>query len=540
MDLAVGRRVERERLLEPRRGGRDGGRGGVRQRQHASVRLEGIGATLDEVVDLTQSCEREAGQEVRLDEVEAQQALQAGQRLLLTLGREVQVRLVIARLRLRKIGEAREQRVDVGCVATHRDVEQGALPALLACVDVGHLDEPRSAVEQLLEDRDLVDGRGDAYCGMLSASYGIGLRRLEPHIPEYPVGDPADVARMLGEFVPVARVVEGVRHLKIFSFGPRPFDFLTCHAPIQPLFDLGVEIMENSELDLYDIVQTERGSAEARRIAGQMTEELGAGNTYPELPEKLAALEAALEKFMEAHLGASCYAAFANKCWPAFEKYFGHVPCYVNGRLAAKGIPVACEADIYGALSEYMVLAATGAPPAILDINNSVPKDMYGAPDPAFGDYDLTDLWMGFHCGNASPQCMVQPELKYQLIMHRTLEPGKDPDITRGTLEGRIHPGPISVFRIQSSSDACLQAYVANGEVLDVNPRSFGSIGVFAVREMGRFYRHVLIEKRFPHHTAIAFGHAGKTLFAACRMLGLEDVFYNRPRGVPYPTENPF
>ncbi len=388
--------------------------------------------------------------------------------------------------------------------------------------------------------RDLVDGRGDAYCGMLSASYGIGLRRLEPHIPEYPVGDPADVARMLGEFVPVARVVEGVRHLKIFSFGPRPFDFLTCHAPIQPLFDLGVEIMENSELDLYDIVQTERGSAEARRIAGQMTEELGAGNTYPELPEKLAALEAALEKFMEAHLGASCYAAFANKCWPAFEKYFGHVPCYVNGRLAAKGIPVACEADIYGALSEYMVLAATGAPPAILDINNSVPKDMYGAPDPAFGDYDLTDLWMGFHCGNASPQCMVQPELKYQLIMHRTLEPGKDPDITRGTLEGRIHPGPISVFRIQSSSDACLQAYVANGEVLDVNPRSFGSIGVFAVREMGRFYRHVLIEKRFPHHTAIAFGHAGKTLFAACRMLGLEDVFYNRPRGVPYPTENPF
>ena len=81
---------------------------------------------------------------------------------------------------------------------------------------------------------------------------------------------------------------------------------------------------------------------------------------------------------------------------------------------------------------------------------------------------------------------------------------------------------------------------MANGEVLDINPRSFGSIGVFAIEEMGRFYRHVLIEKRFPHHTAIAFGHAGKILFAACRMLGVSDLFFNYPRGVFYATENPF
>jgi hypothetical protein len=57
---------------------------------------------------------------------------------------------------------------------------------------------------------------------------------------------------------------------------------------------------------------------------------------------------------------------------------------------------------------------------------------------------------------------------------------------------------------------------------------------------MGRFYRHVLIEKRFPHHTAIAFGHAGKVLFAACRMLGVSDLFFNLPKGVYYPAENPF
>jgi L-fucose isomerase-like protein len=387
---------------------------------------------------------------------------------------------------------------------------------------------------------DLVNGRGDAYCGLLSASYNIGLRRLRPYIPEYPIGDPKDVASMLAEFIPIARTVIGVHNLKIIAFGPRPFDFLTCHAPIQPLYDMGVEIMENSELDLYDLVQAEKDNPDVKRIAGEIAKELGRGNTYPDLNEKLARYESALEKFRQAHLGASRYVAFANKCWPAFEKYFGHVPCYINSRLAAKGIPAACEADIYGALSEYMSICATELPPAILDINNSVPKDMYAECRKAIGDYELSDLWMGFHCGNTSPICLMNPSIQHQLIMHRLMEPEHAPDITRGTLEGRIKAGPVSVFRVQSTPESRIQAYVANGEVLDINPRSFGSIGVFAIKEMGRFYRHVLIEKRFPHHTAIAFKHAGKTLFAACRMLGINDLFFNFPKGVYYPTENPF
>jgi L-fucose isomerase-like protein len=224
---------------------------------------------------------------------------------------------------------------------------------------------------------------------------------------------------------------------------------------------------------------------------------------------------------MNANIGASQFGAFANKCWPAFEKYFGHVPCYLNSRLATRGIPVACEADIYGALSEYMAVCATELPPAILDINNTVPKDMFEESKEEIGDYNLTDLWMGFHCGNTSTSCIVQPTMQHQLIMHRLMEPDQEPNITRGTIEGQIKAGKISIFRLQSTSDSYLQAYVANGEVLNINPKSFGCIGVFAVNEMGRFYRHVLIENHFPHHTAVAFAHTGKTLFAATKMLGV-------------------
>jgi L-fucose isomerase-like protein len=388
--------------------------------------------------------------------------------------------------------------------------------------------------------QDLFGGRGDALCGMLNVSYNVGLRRLNPHIPEYPVGNAAEVAEMIGGFLPVARILLGLKNLKIFSFGPRPQDFLACNAPIQPLYDLGVEIMENSELDLYDIYQAAKGEAKIRAVVRDMTKELGSKLAYPDLLGKLAQYEVALTKFMERNLGASKFGVFANKCWPSFEKYFGFVPCYINSRLASRGIPVSCEVDIYGALSEYLATCATELPATLLDINNSVPEDMVAGSRKRIGGYRPTDLFMGFHCGNTPSVCMIGGALKYQLIMHRLMEGDKEPDITRGTLEGRIRPGEITIFRLQSTADTKLRSYVAEGEVLDIDPQSFGSIGVFAVKEMGRFYRHVLIEKRFPHHTAIAFRHAGRALFAAVKMLGVEEVFCNRPAGTLYPSENPF
>jgi len=388
--------------------------------------------------------------------------------------------------------------------------------------------------------KDLIQGRGDAFCGMLNASYNLGLRGLSPHVPEYPVGVAGDVAGMIAEFIPAARVICGLKHLKIFSFGPRPQDFYACNAPIKPLFDLGVEVMENSELDLYDIFLKARNAPDIKKVAKDMAQELGKGNTYPDLLEKLAQYEVALARFYEDNLGASEYGVFANKCWPAFESHFGFVPCYVNSRLASRGIPVACEVDIYGALSEYMATCATELPATLLDINNTVPDDMYKEAKNKVKKFKSSDLFMGFHCGNTASSCLIGPEMKYQLIMNRLMEPGKKPDITRGTLEGRIRPGEITIFRLQSTADAVLRAYIAEGEVLDIDPQSFGSIGVIAVKEMGRFYRHVLIEKKFPHHTAMAFKHTGKSLFAALKMLRIDDIGFNQPENMLYRSENPF
>ena len=57
---------------------------------------------------------------------------------------------------------------------------------------------------------------------------------------------------------------------------------------------------------------------------------------------------------------------------------------------------------------------------------------------------------------------------------------------------------------------------------------------------MGRFYRHVLVQKRYPHHGAVAFAHCGKALFEVLKYFGVQDIAYNQPKSLPYATENPW
>lgn len=402
-----------------------------------------------------------------------------------------------------------------------------------------HFDGPKMFVAAAEESGDnLCQGRGDAYCGMLNASYNLALRNIKAYIPEYPVGDAEDCADMIHEFVPIARAVAALSQLKIISFGPRPLNFLACNAPIKQLYNLGVEIEENSELDLFEAFNKHAGDERIPGIVKEMEEELGAGNKKPEILSKLAQYELTLKDWVQEHKGYRKYVAIAGKCWPAFQTQFGFVPCYVNSRLTAQGIPVSCEVDIYGALSEYIGTVISQDTVTLLDINNTVPKDMYEADIKGKFDYTLKDTFMGFHCGNTASGKLSFCEMKYQMIMARALPI----EVTQGTLEGDIKPGSITFYRLQSTADNKLRAYIAQGEVLPVATRSFGSIGVFAIPEMGRFYRHVLIEKNFPHHGAVAFGNYGKALFEVFKYIGVdvEEIGYNQPKSVRYRTENPF
>ena len=343
---------------------------------------------------------------------------------------------------------------------------------------------------------------------------------------------------MINEFMPIARAIVGLSDLKIISFGPRPLNFLACNAPIKQLYNIGVEIEENSELDLFEAFKKHEGDERIPAKVKEMEVELGEGNMKPEVLPKLAQYELTLLDWVEAHRGYRKYVAIAGKCWPAFQTQFGFVPCYVNSRLTGMGIPVSCEVDIYGCLSEFIGTCVSQDAVTLLDINNTVPADMYNESIKDQFSYTHNDTFMGFHCGNTNTKKLSFCSMKYQMIMARTLPE----EVTQGTLEGDIVPGDITFYRLQSTADCKLRAYIAQGEVLPVATKSFGSIGVFAIPEMQRFYRHVLIEKNYPHHGAVAFGHFGKALYEVFKYIGVpvEDLNYNQPKSLPYPTENPF
>ena len=75
------------------------------------------------------------------------------------------------------------------------------------------------------------------------------------------------MSRSIEEFVPIARAIVALKNLKVISFGPRPQDFLACNAPIKRLYDLGIEIEENSELDLFEAFKKHEGDPRIEEVA---------------------------------------------------------------------------------------------------------------------------------------------------------------------------------------------------------------------------------------------------------------------------------
>ena len=75
----------------------------------------------------------------------------------------------------------------------------------------------------------------------------------------------------------------GVKNLKIITFGPRPQDFFACNAPIKGLYELGVEIEENSELDLLVAYKAHADDPRIPEVCADMAKEMGEGKYYPDL-----------------------------------------------------------------------------------------------------------------------------------------------------------------------------------------------------------------------------------------------------------------
>ena len=204
---------------------------------------------------------------------------------------------------------------------------------------------------------------------------------------------------------------------------------------------------------------------------------------------------------------------------------------------------MSCEVDIYGALSEYIGICVSGDTVTLLDINNSVPASLYEEKiQGKFGyDYKLTDTFMGFHCGN-TPSCKLCADRAVSTSSSSTVcwSPPVPTRLYPGHLEGDIAPGDITFFRLQSTSDGQLKAYVAQGEVLPVPTGSFGGIGVFAIPEMAGSTAMYSSRKRYPHHGAVASAITARPCSSSSSSWASRTWASTSPPVCLYKTENPF
>ena len=381
--------------------------------------------------------------------------------------------------------------------------------------------------------------RRDAISGFINACYALKLRNTNVYIPSTPQGDIDECVEMLHDFMPIARTICGVKNLKVISIGPRPSSYLAASAPNHLLYDIGVEISEYSELELLDSYNKHAEDKRIEALVATMNEELDENKT-PDIMPKLAQYELTMEDWIRNHKGNRKYVTLTSTCWPAFPVNFGFVPCYVNSRLTAKGTPVACEVDVYGAVSEYIGQCVSDDVVTILNINNNVPQSIYDEriEKKEFNgrSYKNSDLFIGYHCG-VTPKCMLESStLDYHFVNNQLI--GEEQ--SKGTIQGRLKADEVTLLRVQGGRDGKLRAYVLQGQILPVSADTYGGYGIIAIPEMERFIRNVVIEKQFPNHAAVIIGHHGKKLMDILKHIGITEIYYNHPANLPYEKENVF
>lgn len=378
----------------------------------------------------------------------------------------------------------------------------------------------------------LLQKRGDALCGLLSAMLGVSKRGLlkKVHLPESPVVSAEEGVKEIEHFIKISKVVKGAQNATLGLFGPRPRDFETCNYNLASINSIGIEVEELGLFDLQNEIKQVKAQGGTKAIADEMKASVPGVPSDDDFVSRLSDYEKAVNNFRE-RLNLS---GAASQCWSEQEFSLKHVPCFINGRMASQGFPIACENDAYSLIAELLGQYASDQMVTVLDINHSIPKDLHES----LSNYPIKDMVGMFHCGNTAKQLLKNPEMKHQVIMKRLMEPNTDPDITRGTLEGQIIGSPITVVQVHGIGDK-MHAYICEGHFLDLDPKTFGCTGTAYLPGFKRFYRHVLLG-RFHHHAAVAFNHCGAVLFDAFKLLGFETVYTPLPDCVPYPGENVF
>lgn len=196
------------------------------------------------------------------------------------------------------------------------------------------------------------------------------------------------------------------------------------------------------------------------------------------------------------------YDAFAIRCWPeAFTEYGGAV-CGPISMMVQSNVPCACEADVYGAVTQLILQDAALAPVFLTDLVDVDTED------------NTAVVW---HCGQA-PISMCAPDSAASATIHANRNM---PLLYQFALK----PGPVTFMRVSQSFNQP-KMVLGFGEMLD-RPMAFtGTSGVVRFQREASEVLDDIISSGLEHHMAIAYGDHREVLrsVAAAMQLPLLEI----------------
>src|SRR6202034_3518901 len=223
-------------------------------------------------------------------------------------------------------------------------------------------------------DNMTIKDRRDSFCGKMSAcnnmmQYGIPYSLTTLHTES--LNSPKFKAD-LEWFSAVCRIVKGPKNLRIGAIGARPTAFNTVRYSERIFETSGITIETLDLSEIFGRINRMKDTDEAAqaKLAAIKKYVTTTGIADAALL-KMAKLGAVIDGWMkQAHVTIS-----AVQCWSSMEEFFGVVPCTIMSMMSDNLIPSACETDVPGTLSMYMLALASGSPCALLDWNNNYGAD---------------------------------------------------------------------------------------------------------------------------------------------------------------------
>ncbi|MEM9047964.1 MAG: hypothetical protein AAGC92_04530 [Pseudomonadota bacterium] len=341
--------------------------------------------------------------------------------------------------------------------------------------------------------------RLNAFCGLNLASHALGLRGRR-FSWAYGAPDNVDFETLLSGRAaaepPSARPVQAsetgrqlahaLRGKRIGRIGAAPDGFDTCAFEPQAMRTLAS--VEVEDIDLAGFFDRARSTPPAPRATVAALAGID-GVDQTELDRSLRLAATLREMTREG------YAAFALRCWPECFTEYGGAVCGPAAMLGEAGTPCACEADIYGALTQLALRETAQAPVFLTDL-----VDMDVADDSAV-------LW---HCGQAPPS-MAGSAAAATIHTNRRMPL---------LYEFALKPGRVTLARI-SQAQGVPKMVLAGGEML-ARPMAFtGTSGVIRFHASIAETLPAFIAAGIEHHMALAYGEHRPALRGLAGALGL-------------------